>query len=80
LEEFTYLGDATPGRPESNDPSSMEGWCDYVYLRDNPRGEILEYWHHSGGCRSWLVARRNTETHEFNSMVTAREFARRNTR
>jgi sarcosine oxidase subunit delta len=80
LEEFTYLGDASPRRPESNDPSSMEQWFDYVYLRDNSKGEMLEYWHHSGGCRSWLVAERNTETHEFISTVTAREFARRGSR
>lgn len=76
-EEFTYLGDATPKRPETNDASSMDEWFDYVYLRENPRGKILEYWHHSGGCRSWLVAERNTDTHEFHSTLTAREFAMR---
>jgi heterotetrameric sarcosine oxidase delta subunit len=77
LEEFSYLGDASPRRPLSNDPSSMDEWFDYVYLRDNPKGMIAEYWHHSGGCRSWLVAERNTETHVFLSTTTAREFARR---
>jgi methylglutamate dehydrogenase subunit B len=77
LEEFTYLGDARVKRPESNDPGLMEQWFDYVYLRDNPKGVMLEYWHHAGGCRSWLVAERNTETHEFISTVTAREFAKR---
>jgi heterotetrameric sarcosine oxidase delta subunit len=76
-EEFTYLGDATPKRPESSDPASMDQWFDYVYLRDNRKGSMFEYWHHSGGCRSWLVAERNTETHEFHSTVTAREFAKR---
>jgi heterotetrameric sarcosine oxidase delta subunit len=76
-EEFTYLGDAAPKRPPSNDAAAMEQWFDYVYLRDNPKGVMLEYWHHSGGCRSWLVAERNTETHEFHSTVTARAFARR---
>jgi methylglutamate dehydrogenase subunit B len=75
-EEFTYLGDATPERPESSD-ASMDQWFDYVYLRDNPKGAMFEYWHHSGGCRSWLVAERNTETHEFRSTLTAREFAKR---
>jgi methylglutamate dehydrogenase subunit B len=75
-EEFTYLGDASPKRPETNDPAAMEQWFDYVYLRENPRGRIFEYWHHSGGCRSWLVAERNTDTHEFFSTVTARDFAK----
>jgi heterotetrameric sarcosine oxidase delta subunit len=80
LEEFTYLGDATPKRPESNDLSSLDQWFEYVYLRDNRNGEMFEYWHHSGGCRSWLVAMRDTGTHEFHSTLTAREFARRGSR
>jgi sarcosine oxidase subunit delta len=75
-EEFTYLGDAGPKRPETNDPESMEEWFDYVYLRDNRKGKMLEYWHHSGGCRTWLVAERDTETHEFAFTMTAGEFAR----
>jgi heterotetrameric sarcosine oxidase delta subunit len=75
-EEFSYLGDARPKRPETNDPASMDEWFDYVYLRENPKGKMLEYWHHSGGCRSWLVAERNTETHEIISAVTARDFAK----
>jgi heterotetrameric sarcosine oxidase delta subunit len=76
VEEFTFLGDAKPVRPTTNDPSSMEQWFDYVYLRDNPRGDIQEYAHHSGGCRAWLVVARNTETHEVHGAVTAREHAR----
>jgi methylglutamate dehydrogenase subunit B len=75
-EEYTYLGDARPKRPETSDPSTMDRWFDYVYLRDNPKGRMLEYWHHSGGCRSWLVAERNTETHEVLSTVSARDFAK----
>ncbi|MGH6875443.1 MAG: sarcosine oxidase subunit delta [Aestuariivirgaceae bacterium] len=75
-EEYTYLGDARPKRPETNDPSSMDEWFDYVYLRENPKGRLLEYWHHSGGCRSWLVAERDTETHEIFSVVTARDYAK----
>ena len=47
-------------RPTSNDPSTMDQWFDYVYLRDNPKGRMHEYWHHSGGCRSWLVVERDT--------------------
>jgi sarcosine oxidase subunit delta len=75
-EEFTYLGDAGVKRPETNDPASMEEWFDYVYLRENRKGKMLEYWHHSGGCRTWLVAERDTETHELSFTMTAGEFAR----
>ncbi len=75
VEEFTFLGDAKPQRPTSNDPSTMEQWFDYVYLRDNPRGVIDEYAHHSGGCRTWLVVTRNTETHEITGTVLASDYA-----
>jgi methylglutamate dehydrogenase subunit B len=77
LEEFTFLGDATVKRPESLEPEAMGQWQDYVYLRDNPRGEFAEYAHHSGGCRAWLVVTRNTDTHEVHAAVTVREFKRK---
>ena len=76
-EEFTYLGDAAVVRPTSNDPESMNRWFGYVYLRDNPKGRTHEYWHHGGGCRSWLVVERDTATHEIFSSITAREWAGR---
>jgi sarcosine oxidase subunit delta len=76
VEEFTFLGDAKPRRPISNDPSTMEQWFDYVYLRDNPKGRFEEYVHHSGGCRSWLVVTRDTATHEIFATVTARDWAK----
>ena len=69
--EFTYGGDATKVRPEhgSND---MEAWLDYVYLRDNPRGSHREYWHHTHGCRQWLIVERDTLTHEVTSVSFAK--------
>jgi heterotetrameric sarcosine oxidase delta subunit len=50
----------------------MDAWMDYVYLRDNPRGNYTEYVHHSGGCRAWLVVTRNTDTHQVHSAVAAK--------
>jgi len=76
-EEFTYLGDAAPARPDSIDPAAMNRWFDYVYIRDNPKGRMHEYWHHGGGCRSWLVLDRDTATHEIFGSMTAREWALR---
>ncbi|MGI9483899.1 MAG: sarcosine oxidase subunit delta [Hyphomicrobiales bacterium] len=73
LEEFTMLGDANLKRPESNDPGSMDEWFAYVYERDNPRGRLSEYWHHGGGCRSWLIVERNTATHEVYAVSLASE-------
>ncbi len=60
--EFTYRGDATIERPDLADSDTQ--WYDYVYTRDNPRGEHTEWWHHTGGCRKWFKVRRNTWTHE----------------
>ncbi|SEI21000.1 N-methylglutamate dehydrogenase subunit B [Rhizobium tibeticum] len=60
-EEFTVKG-AAIARPTSG--AGTEAWMDYVYLRDNPRGRYEEYWHHTSGCRRWLVVTRDTATHE----------------
>lgn len=62
--EFTYGGDATVERPKDPDSVSDEAWFDHVYLRDNPRGPHLEWWHHGAGCRAWIKVRRDTLTHE----------------
>jgi sarcosine oxidase subunit delta len=63
-EEFTVKGAALP-RPAAQAP--LEVWFDFVYLRDNPRGAYQEYWHHTSGCRRWLIIDRDTATHEVNA-------------
>jgi len=71
LEEFTYLGDASVVRPRALD-TQVETWSDYVYLRDNRKGRMSEYWHHVGGCRAWFVVDRDTLSHEiFGSQAAA---------
>jgi sarcosine oxidase subunit delta len=60
-EEFTIKG-AALSRPTADAPYGT--WFDYVFLRDNPRGRYDEYWHHSSGCRRWLVVTRDTASHE----------------
>ena len=59
--EFSYHGVQTPspccGR-------FTKEFYEYVYLRNNPRGDHEELWQHAGGCRSNLKVRRNTQTHE----------------
>jgi sarcosine oxidase subunit delta len=70
-EEFTILGAAGLQRPAPDAPA--EAWHDYVHLRDNPAGPHRELWHHSTGCRSWLVVERDTRTHAVLSVIPARE-------
>ncbi|QOZ36507.1 sarcosine oxidase subunit delta [Bradyrhizobium sp. CCBAU 53421] len=60
-EEFTVKGAALV-RPAAD--AAQELWFDYVYLRANPRGRYDEHWHHTSGCRRWLVVTRDTATHE----------------
>jgi sarcosine oxidase subunit delta len=66
LSEFTYLGDAArqPDLRADLAADSAEPLFDAVYLRDNPAGPHAELWHHSFGCRSWLIVTRNILTHE----------------
>ena len=68
-QEFAYLGDATVKRPvtpveQPIDDAVLDSWHDYVYLRENPGGELQELWYHQGGCHQWLVVTRNVRTHE----------------
>lgn len=62
--EFSYGGDATIQRPAEPEAVSLSAWLDYVYLRENPRGPHVEWWHHGAGCRRWFKVRRDTLTHE----------------
>ena len=64
--EFSYLGDAAPVRPPLE--AGEEAFFDYVYVRDNPAGEMQENWYHGGGCRAWLKVTRNTLTHEIKAV------------
>ncbi|MBB4101959.1 sarcosine oxidase subunit delta [Allorhizobium borbori] len=68
-EEFTIRGDATPVRPGPDAPE--EAWFAYVYLRENPKGRIRESWHHTSGCRRFLIVERDNVTHEVYSVVDA---------
>ena len=68
-EEFSIRGDASLARPAPD--ASADAWFDYVYLRDNPRGRHSEYWHHSSGCRRWLIVERDTVTHAVHGVTDA---------
>ncbi|MCM2400981.1 sarcosine oxidase subunit delta [Rhizobium sp. S153] len=74
-EEFSIRGDASVARPSP--AASDEEWYSYVFVRDNPKGRIQEYWHHSAGCRRWLVVERdNAMSHEVYSVTDAAEKAK----
>ena len=60
--DFTYGGDGTVVRPAEGAPRA--DWAGFVFTRDNPMGPHLELWHHSAGCRRWLLVERDTLTHD----------------
>ena len=62
--EFHYGGQAHIARPKEPDALTDEEWADFLFMRDNPKGEFAERWMHSAGCRRWFNVRRNTVTHE----------------
>ena len=67
-EEFSIRG-AARRRPA---PEAGEAaWLDYIYLRANPRGPVVEHWHHFGGCRQWLAVTRDTASHSVLSVEVA---------
>lgn len=70
-DEFYIRGDASKQRPGAIGDDTMAQWHDYVHIRDNVRGRTAEHWHHTGGCRQWLVVERDTLSHEVYAVTPA---------
>ena len=70
-DEFYIKGDASKQRPGTIGDDTMNQWHDYVHIRDNVRGRTAEHWHHTGGCRQWLVVERDTVSHEVYAVTPA---------
>ena len=51
---------------QSVDPDALsdEQWGDYLFMRDNPKGDFAERWMHTAGCRRWFDVVRDTSTDE----------------
>jgi methylglutamate dehydrogenase subunit B len=65
--EYTYVGDATIIRPDHDD-TNIDKWNDYVFMRENPRGNHMEHWQHTSGCRAFIKVVRNTVSHEISNV------------
>ncbi len=62
--EYSYGGEAHIHRPKDPQKVSDAEWADFVFLRDNTKGVILERWNHAQGCRRWFNVARDTVTYE----------------
>ncbi len=61
--EFSYGGRAIK-YPELDASVSIETWHQVLHLRDNPTGDIHEYWYHYAGCECWFEITRDLVSHE----------------
>jgi len=66
--EFSYGAEAHIARPETPEEVDEAQWADYVFLRDNPKGMMLERWCHTQGCRRWFNVARDTVTYEIHAV------------
>jgi sarcosine oxidase, subunit delta len=71
--EYHYGGQAHVAYPE--DPSRLTDreWAEYLFYRENPKGLFAERWVHTGGCRKWFNAVRDTVTYEIKAVYRAGE-------
>lgn len=60
--EFRCGGESHIQRPDIE--VSHDGWAEYLFYRDNPKGTTFERWHHAYGCGRWFNVARSTVTHE----------------
>ncbi|MBC7518316.1 MAG: sarcosine oxidase subunit delta [Microbacteriaceae bacterium] len=63
--EFHYGGQAHVPYPAEPAALGDAEWADYLFFRDNPKGPFAERWYHSGGCRRWFNAVRDTRSYRF---------------
>ncbi|CUS46727.1 MAG: sarcosine oxidase subunit delta [Pseudomonadota bacterium] len=66
--EFRCGGESHIVRPGPHDTVSDERWGDYLFFRQNPKGEHLERWFHAAGCRQWFNVARDTVTHRITAV------------
>ncbi len=60
--EFQYQGDASV--PPVALGATLDAAHQAVYVRPNPRGWHLEWWHHQQGCRRFVKVLRHTVSHQ----------------
>lgn len=62
--EFAYGGQAHVAYPKDPLTLTDDEWANYLFMRDNPKGDFRERWVHRQGCRRWFNLVRHTVTHE----------------
>lgn len=66
--EFRYGGQAGIAYPPDPEALSDAEWADFLFMRDNPKGDFHERWMHAAGCRRWFNVVRSTVDHRISSV------------
>jgi len=61
--EFVFGGQSEIVRPQPPEAVSDREWAEYLFYRDNPKGDHYERWCHRHGCGLWFNVLRDTLTH-----------------
>ena len=67
-DEFSYGGEAHIVRPLSPENLNDREWGDYLFFRDNKKGQHAEQWCHAAGCRRWFNVIRDTVSYRIVSV------------
>lgn len=73
ISEFVCAGEVVPA-PDPAQASDAE-WADYVFMRTNPAGTVLEWWMHVPTAY-WFIAERDTRTDRILRTFPANEMFR----
>ena len=63
--EFAHGGQAHIARPATPSTADVQEWTQFLYMRDNTKGQYAERWRHSHGCGKFFNAVRDTTTDHF---------------
>ena len=66
--EFGYGGQAHVAYPSDPHALTDQEWAQYLFYRDNPKGNRAERWNHTAGCRRWFNAVRDTRNYEISAV------------
>ena len=69
--EFSCGGEAHIIRPGYDIKLTDDEWAEYLFMRNNPKGNFTERWFHAHGCRKWFNVVRNTVTNEISEIYPA---------
>jgi sarcosine oxidase, subunit delta len=75
-DEFTFGGPYERVRPTEPQQLSDQQWANYLFTRENTRGNSLERWRHTFGCRQWFGIERDTVSHALVRVFTFAEVPR----